>query len=164
MMRLDLGSEPPLAAVPDGISLRALPAGELAQAAGAVGAVALAAYGGRRWRSEADARAAMAGVAGGQLLGPLLDCSVLASRGDVVVGACLVIDKAGGPSQAGPWLLDVFRDLEDPARGVGAAMLAQAARSARSVSLPTITAEVGLGDERARSLLSGLGFVEVQES
>ena len=158
LMMLDLGSEPPLAGVPDGISLRALPAGDLAQAAGAVGAVASRAYGERRWRSEADAQAAMAAVAGGQTLGPLLDCSVLASRDDTVVGACLVIDKAGNPPRSGPWLLEVFRDPDDPADGIGSAMLAYAARSARSASLPGLTAEVGLGDEHARAFLRRLGF------
>ena len=159
LMMLDLGSEPPLVGVPDGISLRALPAGDLAQATNAVGSVALRAYGGRRWRSEADARAAMAGVAGGQTLGPLLDCSVLASRDEAVVGACLVIDKAGDPPRSGPWLLDVFRDPDDPADGIGSAMLAHAARRARSTSLPGITAEVAPGDERARAFLRRLGFV-----
>jgi GNAT superfamily N-acetyltransferase len=100
----------------------------------------------------------MAGVAGGQALGPLLDCSVLATRNDAVVGACLVIDKPGEPPRAGPWLLDVFRDLEDPARGIGSAMLAHAARSARSASLPAITTEADAGDERGRVFLLRLGF------
>ena len=158
LLALDLLTEPPLAAVPDGISLRGLSAAELAEATRDVGAAAFRAYGGRRWRSEADAAAAMAGVAGGQVAGPLLDCSVLASRDDAVVGACLVVDKPGQPPEGGPWLLDVFRDPADPARGIGSAMLAYAARSARSASLPTLTAEVDDADGRAHAFLTRLGF------
>ena len=124
LLALDLLAEPPLAAVPDGISLHGLTAAELAQVTSGVGAAAFRAYGGRRWRSEADAAAAMAGVAGGQSVGPLLDCSVLATRDDSVVGACLVVDKVADPPQGGPWLLDIFRDPEDPAPGIGSAMLA----------------------------------------
>ena len=163
LLRLDLGAEPPLAAVPDRISVRGLTAAELAQVARDVGAVAFRAYGGRRWPSEAEAAAAMAGVAGGQSLGPLLDCSVLASRDEAVVGACLVIDKAGEPPRAGPWLLDIFRDLDDPARGIGSAMLAYAARSARSASLAALTTEVDEADERRWAFLLRLGFRRLPE-
>ena len=158
LLVLDLLTEPPLAAVPDGISVRGLSAAELAEATRDVGAAALRAHGDRRWRNEADAAAAMAGVAGGQVAGPLLDCSVLATRDGAVAGACLVVDKPGEPPPGGPWLLDVFRDPDDPARGIGAAMLAYAARSARSASLAAITAEVDESDERARAFLARLGF------
>ena len=163
LLRLDLFAEPPLAAVPDRISVRGLTAAELAQVARDVGAVAFRAYGSRRWPSEADAAAAMAGAAGGQSLGPLLDCSALATRDDAVVGACLVIDKAGEPPRAGPWLLDVFRDLGDPARGIGSAMLAYAARSARAASLAGLTAEVNQDDERSQAFLLRLGFRPLPE-
>ena len=158
LLQLDLLAEPPLAAVPDGISLRDLDAAKLAQAARGVGAVAYRAYAGRRWGSEADAAAAMAGVAGGRTVGPLLDCSALATRRNDVVGACLVVDRPGEPPHGGPWLLDVFRDPDDPAPGIGSAMLAYAARSARSASLSGITAEVADANERVRAFLTRMGF------
>jgi ribosomal protein S18 acetylase RimI-like enzyme len=98
------------------------------------------------------------------VLGPLLDCSALATRDDRVVGACLVVDRAGNPPDGGPWVLDVFRDPADPARGIGAAMLSQAARSARAASLPALSLAVTHENSAARAVYERLGFADLGES
>jgi hypothetical protein len=166
LLTLDLSAEPPLAGVPDRVSLRGLTSGELAAVAREVGTVAFRAHAARddqRWPSPDQAGSAMARVAQGEPLGRLLDCSVLASRDDALLGACLVVDRAGDPPLRGPWVLDVFADPDAEVDDVEAAMLAHAARSARSASLAAITIEVPDGDADAVRRLTPLGFAALDE-
>jgi ribosomal protein S18 acetylase RimI-like enzyme len=160
-MSLPLTEEPALRGVPDRISLGALTPDALADRAEEIGAVALRAYRGQDgWPDAMAAAASMRKAANGEVLGPLLDSSVLATRGDTVVGACLVTDRTGEPPSGGPWVLDIFRDPDDPARGVGAAMLAHAARSLRSVGLAALSLVVTADNEPALALYRDLGFEE----
>lgn len=159
-MSLPLTEDPELRGVPDRISLGALTGEALAEQADEIGAVAFRAYAGEDhgWADEAAAASAMRRAAQGEVLGPLLDSSVLATRGDAIVGACLVTDREGEPPFGGPWVLDIFRDPSDPAQGVGGAMLAHAARSIRSVGLAALSLVVTDGNEPAIRLYRSLGF------
>lgn len=166
LMSLELLREPPLAGVPDGISVARLDADELRELADQIGAVAHAAHGddGQGWESAESAGRDMRRYADGEVLGPLLDCSVRASRGDRVVGACLVVDRDGDPPYGGPWILDIVRDPAERVRGIGAAMLAQTARSARSAGLRALGLVVDHDNERARGLYARMGFDDLEES
>jgi len=159
-MSLALTDEPVLRGVPDRISIGALTPEDLTERAEEIGAVAFRAYrgGDQGWDGEGDASASMRGAAAGQVLGPLLDSSVLATRGDAVVGACLIVDRAGGPPHGGAWVLDIFRDPDDPVAGVGGAMLAHAARSLRSVGIAALSLVVSADNEPAIALYRSLGF------
>jgi ribosomal protein S18 acetylase RimI-like enzyme len=160
-LSLPLTEEPALRGVPDRISLGALTPDALVDQAEQIGAVALRAYRGQDgWPDAMAAAASMRKAARGEVLGPLLDSSVLATRGDTVVGACLITDRTGVPPFGGPWVLDIFRDPDDPARGVGAAMLAHAARSLRSVGLAALSLVVTADNEPALALYRSLGFEE----
>lgn len=160
-MSWPLSSEPELRGVPDHISLGPLDAKALADQADAIAAVAFRAYADASgWADQAAAATWMRRTADGESLGPLLDSSVLATRGDTVVGACLVTDRAGEPPSGGPWVLDIFRDPGDPAKGVGGAMLAHAARSLRSVGLGALSLAVITDNEPAIALYRSLGFEE----
>ena len=165
-MTLDLTGEPIVAQVPDGVSVTSLTADEVAELAADVGAVARRAHAddGEGWPSDAEAARAMRRTAAGEVLGPLLDSSVLARRADRVVGACLIVDRAGDPPYGGPWVLDVFRDPADPARGIGAAMLAHAARSLRSAGLGALSLVVTHDNAGARAVYERLGFDDLGES
>lgn len=164
-MSLPLTEEPALRGVPDRISLGALTGGDLAEQADEIGAVAFRAYGSDHgWADEAGAASAMRRAAAGEVLGPLLDSSVVATRGDAVVGACLVTDREGEPPFGGPWVLDLFRDPDDPAKGIGGAMLAHAARSLRSVGLAALSLAVTADNEPALALYRSLGFEQLGQS
>jgi ribosomal protein S18 acetylase RimI-like enzyme len=159
---LPLTEEPELRGVPDHISLTSLTADELDERALEIGAVARQAFAGQRpeWADDAAAAEALRRAAAGEVLGDLLDSSVLATRDDAVVGACLVTDRPGEPPWGGPWVLDIFRDPHDPARGIGGAMLAHAARSLRSVGLAALSLVVTSDNEPAIALYRSLGFEE----
>jgi ribosomal protein S18 acetylase RimI-like enzyme len=164
-MSLPLVEESPLRGVPDRVSLGTLTADGLAERADEIGSVAFRAHGAAEgWADESAAAASMRRAAAGEVLGPLLDSSVIATRGDAVVGACLVTDRPGEPPDGGPWVLDVFRDPDDTAAGIGGAMLTHAARSLRSVGLAALSLAVTSGNERAIGLYRSLGFVEHGQS
>ena len=164
-MSLPLTEEPPLRGVPDHVSLGTLTADGLAERADEIGEVAFRAHGtDEGWADASAAATSMRKAAAGEALGPLLDSSVIATRDDAVVGACLITDRPGEPPSGGPWVLDVFRDPDDPATGVGGAMLTHAARSLRSVGLAALSLAVTSGNERAIGLYRSLGFVEHGQS
>lgn len=164
-MSLPLTEQPPLRGVPDHLSLATLTAEGLAEQADQIGAVGFRAHGADEgWADEAAAATSMRRAASGTVLGPLLDSSVLATRDDAVVGACLITDRAGEPPAGGPWVLDVFRDPDDPAAGIGGAMLAHAARSLRSIGLAALSLAVTSDNERAIGLYRSLGFEEHGQS
>jgi ribosomal protein S18 acetylase RimI-like enzyme len=164
-MSLPLTEEPALRGVPDHISLGALTAGDLAERADEIGAGAFRAYGSDHgWVDATEAAAFMRRAAAGEVLGPLLDSSVVATRGEAIVGACLVTNREGEPPFGGPWLLDIFRDPDDPAKGIGGAMLAHAGRSLRSVGLAALSLAVSAENEQAVALYRSLGFEQLGQS
>jgi GNAT superfamily N-acetyltransferase len=164
-MSLPLVEESPLRGVPDRISLGTLTADGLAERADEIGAVAFRAHGGDEgWADASAAVASMRKAAAGEALGPLLDSSVIATRDDTVVGACLITDRPGEPPSGGPWVLDVFRDPDEPATGIGGAMLTHAARSLRSIGLAAMSLAVTSDNQRAIGLYRSLGFVEHGQS
>ena len=164
-MSLPLTEEPELRGVPDHLSVGSLTAGVLQERAAEIGGVAFRAAGaGQGWPDEAAAAESMRRAAAGQALGPLLDSSVLATRGKAVVGACLITDRPGQPPFGGPWVLDIFRDPEDPSRGTGGAMLAHAARSLRSVGLAALSLVVTADNDRAIALYRAMGFEDHGQS
>jgi len=165
-MSLDLTSESLLAQVPDGVSLSTLTADMLRDRAEEVGALARRAHGddGQGWPDDEAATLSMRRTADGEGLGPLLDSSVLAKRADLAVGAALVVDRPGEPPHGGPWLVDVVRDPDDPARGIGAAMLAHAARGLRSAGLGALSLAVTHDNATAREVYERLGFADLTQS
>lgn len=164
-MSLTLVDEPALRGVPDRISLGPLNAKALAEQADEIATVAFRAHGSdTRWTDQPGAVAWMRRTADGEVLGPMLDSSVLATRGDVIVGACLITDRAGDPPHGGPCVLDIFRDPDDPAPGVGGAMLAHATRSLRSVGLAALSLVISADNEPAIALFRSLGFAELGRS
>jgi hypothetical protein len=110
------------------------------------------------------AAAAVAGIADGESLAPLLDTTTIAWVGETVVGACLVVDRDGDPPDGGPWVLDVFRDPSSPIRGVGKAMLVHALNASAAASHPALSLVVSHENTVARRLYMGLGFTPVSES
>jgi ribosomal protein S18 acetylase RimI-like enzyme len=157
-MSLPLAEEPALRGVPDYLSVSSLTAQVLTERAAEIGAVAFRAHGDQGWADEAAAAESMRRTAAGQVLGPLLDSSVIATRDQAVVGACLITDRPGQPPFGGPWVLDIFRDPDDPGRGTGGAMLAHAARSLRSVGLGALSLVVDADNDRAITLYRAMGF------
>ncbi|XVQ87609.1 GNAT family N-acetyltransferase [Microbispora siamensis] len=90
---------------------------------------------------------------GGEEIGPLLPCSVLAVRDEgEVVGGVLVTD-----SNRGPWIADVFRHPDRSPRGLGTLMLSTALVRAFEGGLTTIGLVVTEGNP-ARRVYERLGF------
>ncbi len=112
---------------------------------------------------DAAARAEQLRATGrGELLGPLMDVSRAAWARDLLVGACLVVDRPGRPPHAGPWVIDVFRDPGAPS-GVGEALLAEAMRAAAGHGLAALSLAVSHDNVRARTVYARLGFRDVLE-
>ncbi|MEV7807235.1 GNAT family protein [Microbispora sp. NPDC088329] len=91
----------------------------------------------------------------GEMIGPLLACSVLAVRGGSpgeVVGGVIVTD-----SDRGPWVADVFRHPERSPRGLGTVMLSAALARAGADGLPCLGLVVTEGNP-ARRVYERLGF------
>jgi ribosomal protein S18 acetylase RimI-like enzyme len=105
--------------------------------------------------------AALHRVAAGEVLGPLLDVSTVASLEGAVVGACLVVEREGAPPDGGPWVLDIFRNPACTVRGIGAALLVASLQLARRQQLPGLSLAVSHANATARRLYARLGFVEV---
>ncbi|MEU6426137.1 GNAT family protein [Microbispora sp. NPDC046973] len=94
---------------------------------------------------------------GGEEIGPLLPCSVLAVRDGSsgmgeVVGGVLVTD-----SNRGPWIADVFRHPDRSPRGLGALMLSATLAQAGADGLTCVGLVVTEGNP-ARRLYERLGF------
>lgn len=166
LMSLDLCADPPLVRAPDDVCLSPLDSAGLRARAADVAEVAYTAHAddGEGWPSLAEATEAMRAAAAGEPLGRLLASSCVATRDDAVVGACLVVDRAGDPPAGGPWVLDVFRDPADPARRIGAAMLSQSVRSARAAGLSDLSLAVTHANAAARRLYERFGFADLGES
>lgn len=109
------------------------------------------------------ATAELRAIAAGEILGPLLDVSQIAFDAGTTVGACLVVDRAGVPPYGGPWVVELFRDPEAPAAGIGAALLTAALSAAQAARLPALSLAVSSANTRALRLYRRLGFLDAVE-
>jgi hypothetical protein len=100
----------------------------------------------------------------GELLGPYLDMSRVALVDNAIVGACLVVDRAGTPPDGGPWIIDVFRDPLSTIGGIGTALLVSTLKAAVMAGAPGLSLAVSHSNEDARRLYSALGFGDAGES
>ncbi len=113
---------------------------------------------------EAAAVSQLRAIARGELLGMMMAESRVAIVEGRIAGAALVVDRPGDPPHAGPWVIDIFRDPDCPARGVGTALLREVVRAAAEAGLPAISLVVSHDNAVARRLYTRLGFIEVDES
>jgi GNAT superfamily N-acetyltransferase len=116
---------------------------------------------------HADASAAareLRAFAAGEVLGPYLEISSAARHGGRMVGACIVVDRDGEPPDAGPWIVEVFRDPALRVKGLGAALIARSLAAARSTGLPSVGLAVTHANTTAREVYRKLGFVETAEA
>ena len=100
----------------------------------------------------------------GEILGPMIPESRIALADGAIVGACLVVDRPGIPPHGGPWVVDIFRDPDSRAQGIGTALLTSVLAAGREAGLPGLSLVVTHDNERAHRLYRHLGFVDVQES
>lgn len=153
---------------PAGLEIEAVDAQRLAAEADRVGPALAAAYPpghpDHRHGSASEAAAAIRRVAAGQVLGPLLPVSVLASQAGVIVGGCLVVAREGLPPDGGPWVLDVFRHPGLAAPRTGRAMLVEALHRAREAQLPALSLAVSHENAGPRKLYEDVGFTDVSQS
>ena len=103
-------------------------------------------------------------VANDEVLGPFLDVSQVAVLDHTLIGAALVVNRAGTSPEGGPWVLDIFRDPASPAKRVGRALLLAVLSAARQSGLPSITLVVSHTNTNAIALYTSLGFVDREES
>lgn len=113
---------------------------------------------------EAAAVSQVRAIARGELLGPMLTESQVGLFDGDIVGACLVVERTGDPPHGGPWVIDIFRDPDCPARGVGTSLLSRALAAVREAGLSGLSLVVSHENAPARRLYSRLGFTEVDES
>jgi len=151
-----------------GLLVEPLTAAQAERHAARLGAVHLRAYPpGHPDALNRDAAAAAAhvrSIARGEPLGRLLAASRVALAAHTLVGACLVVERAGIPPYGGPWIIDLFRDPHCPASGVGWALLESSLVAARDARLAGLSLAVSHANERARRLYLRSGFAEVEES
>lgn len=101
-------------------------------------------------------------TARGELLGPLMDVSRAAWSTEAALGVCLVVDRAGRPPHAGPWVIDVFRHPAAPP-GAGTALLAATLHAAARQELSALSLAVSHDNVQARKVYERLGFRDVHE-
>jgi len=114
--------------------------------------------------TEQSARSQMHAIARGEVLGPMMAESRVALAKGQIIGACLVVDRPGKPSQGGPWIVELFRDPSSSAKGVGRSLLSAVLTAARDRALPGLSLAVSHDNARAKQLYLGLGFTGVAES
>ena len=152
---------------PDGVRVERLSLATLDDQAGMLGAMNVAAYpADHPDASPGDAAAAaeqLHAIGRGELLGPFMDVSRVAWVQGAVVGACLVVERSGRPPNAGPWVIDLFRDPAAPS-GVGAALLTAALDAAAGHELAALSLAVSHDNTRARTLYERLGFCDALEN
>jgi GNAT superfamily N-acetyltransferase len=101
--------------------------------------------------------------AAGEVLGPFLTQSTIAHVDGRLAGACIMVDRAGDPPDAGPWIVDVFRRPDLATSGVGAALIAAALAGCRDAGRPSLGLAVTHANRTARRSYRRLGFVEMTE-
>jgi GNAT superfamily N-acetyltransferase len=141
-----------------------LPARTLIERAAEIGTINRRAYPpGHPDHDHTDDEAAaskMRQTARGEILGPYLDVSTVATVDALVVGACLVVAREGDPPEGGPWVVDVFRDPSVAVKGVGRALLTESLRLAKDTGLPGLSLVVSHSNTRARQVYRSLGFAD----
>lgn len=152
----------------DGLQIEPLTSAQVNRHAARLGALRFAAYPPEHpdhsHRSVEQAADGMRAVARGEVLGPMLRQSRVALYGGEIVGACLVVGRDGVPPEGGPWILDVFRDADSPAKAVGRSLLNGVLNSAHAGGLPAISLAVSHSNRRAVSLYAALGFRDASET
>ena len=158
----------PTAGLARGLAVGPLDAAQVARNADRLGALRFAAYpAGHPDHSDNDVAEAVAGMraaARGEVLGPVMEVSRVALYVGQIVGACLVVDRAGVPPDGGPWILDVFRDPDITVPGVGRSLLAAVLSAAGRAGLPGVSLAVSHDNTRALGLYGALGFADAGES
>jgi GNAT superfamily N-acetyltransferase len=157
----------PAIAPPAGAAITRLARDELTRDAEEFAHVNVAAYPADHPDHEhADPAAAareLRAYANGEILGPFLDVSTVARIDGQVAGACIVVDRSGEPPDAGPWIVDVFRDPAVSVKGLGAALIASALVACRDSGLAGLGLAVTHANARAYAAYRRLGFAETSE-
>ena len=157
-----------IAATAEGLTVEPVDADGIHRHAERLGAIAFAAYPPGHPDHEHDtverAVAEMHAFARGEVLGPVLPVSQLARLDGEIIGVAIIVDREGQAPDGGPWVLDICRDPDAPARGIGRAMLGAVLLAATDAGLPSITLVVSHANTPARRLYVSLGFVEALES
>jgi hypothetical protein len=90
--------------------------------------------------------------------GELLAGTAQVARADVVMAALVVNRFRGEPPYGGPWIVDVFRDPDDPAaRGLGSVLIRRALALLAADGEPALTLAVTAGNPAAQRY-EALGF------
>jgi ribosomal protein S18 acetylase RimI-like enzyme len=154
--------------LPDGATVTRLTRADLDALADDLGALHVAAYPPDHPDHEhADAASAareMRAFAAGEILGPLLDVSTVARVNERPAGACIVVGRDGEPPDAGPWIVDVFRDPALRVRGLGAGLIAGSLTAAQHDGLSGVGLAVTHANEAACGVYRRLGFAESAEA
>src|SRR4051812_33724195 len=154
--------------VPADVVVTRLSSDDLVHLADELGALNVAAYPPDHPDHEhADAASAareLRAFAAGEILGPFLDVSTIARVDGVLAGACIVVGRAGEPPDAGPWIVDVFRDPELGVKGLGAALIAGSLTAARDDGLAGVGLAVTHANQTAYDVYRRLGFVDTAEA
>lgn len=156
------------APVVEGLMIHSIGPDQVARHAQRLGALNFAAYPADHPDHEhatvAAATDEMLGVSRGEILGPMLRVSQIAVLGHSVVGAALIVERAGVAPDGGPWVLDIFRDPSLPTRGVGRALLSAVLMAAQAAGLPSVTLVVSHSNVNAVGLYQSMGFVDHGQS
>jgi GNAT superfamily N-acetyltransferase len=157
----------PAAAPPSGTTIERLGRDDLIGFAAELAAVSVAAYpSGHPDHEHADpatARRELLAYAGGDVIGPFLDVSTVARAAGRAAGACIVVDRPGGPPDAGPWIVDVFRAPALAGTGLGSALIASTLAACREAGLSSLGLAVTDANAPARSSYRRLGFTDDAE-
>ena len=158
----------PEVAAPAGAVVARLTREDLARDGDELAVVNVAAYpAGHPDHEHADAASAardLRAYADGEILGPFLAVSTVARISGRVAGACIVVDREGEPPDAGPWIVDVFRDPALAVKGLGAALIARALVACRETGLAGCGLAVTHANTTAYSVYRRLGFADTAEA
>jgi GNAT superfamily N-acetyltransferase len=158
----------PEIALPEGAVVERLAGAALDRLADRLGSLHVAAYPPEHPDHEhaeaASAARELRAFAAGEILGPFLDVSTVARVDGVLAGACIVVGRAGEPPDAGPWIVDVFRDPELGVKGLGAALIAGSLTAARDDGLAGVGLAVTHANQTAYDVYRRLGFVDTAEA
>lgn len=165
-------AEPCLAKPPPKVRVEVLTPAQLARHADRLGSLNHAAYACLPdWRqrdeqavNEQTAVDQLRAIARGRLLGPMLPVSTVALDGQQLAGACLVVEREGGPPFGGPWIIDLFVDPVASSRGIGRALLGATLAAARTAGLDGLSLVVTRTNARAHRLYWATGFREAGTS
>lgn len=153
----------------DGLITAVLPASELVERSAELGEISFRAYPAQHPDHEHetvnDVVTELVAISRGELLGPYLESSQLATTPDgAALGACLLVDRDGSAPDGGPWIIDVFRDPAATVKGIGSALIHATLDAAKSAGLSSVSLAVSHSNANALNLYSALGFVDADEN